>query len=249
MKNKMFIVGMVSVLLVFGFVFTACSGDSEDDTWTDITNAEDIEVSDLLGTWKGNTTIRLKAQTIPISDDEDNPLEGVIDGITLSAASIPVDLAIAFPAITDPIGATIKIDLDDILGALAGSPELNAMWADPGFLELLEIPSETPLNKDGLWGLLIAELSEGDTMLDFININSDNKYELVVTAAMSIEELFSASDPEDPEDDPDEPTISPKVEKNQDNTKIKITIPVNDVVTNPIKLDGNAITLTLNKQG
>jgi hypothetical protein len=234
MKNKMFIVGMVSVLLVFGFVFTACSGDSEDDTWKE-TNPEDINVLDLLGTWEGSTVIYIKGE-ISIPSDAGIPLEKITTPST--SVSIPVALDIDLANPTTTLDATI--DLNNILDALVQSPELKAIWADPELSEFLGLP---PLNKGGLWTLLLSELSSD-------GIQPVENYRLKVTETMPLEGLLSDGS-EEPGDDPDESANLAKVEINQDNTKIKITIPVNDELdklTNPIKLD-RSIIITLNKQG
>jgi hypothetical protein len=258
MKNKMFIVGMISVLLAAGFVFTACSSDDSDsDTWTKITQENMLDYPELLGTtWEGNTTIRLPGQTIT-----DDFLEGFgfVDGITISSTSVQIDPLVVniFENTECSIDATIYVE--NVLNTLVNSPEMKDWWKDLSLQELadmIEVSVEyleelfpdgiPPLEKAALWEVL--ELNK-DMLAYFLEIDSDSisladPYKLVVVGMPFGDIDGFVGDPEESEDESD-----PTVEINQDSSKIRISIPVPAKDEgSPVDFGGDVIIITLNKR-
>jgi hypothetical protein len=238
MKNKMFIAGMLSVLLVFGFVLSACSGNSEDaDTWSEVT-ADDF--ANLIGTWKGSPTIRFNEQDI-------SKLMGFseIPSLTIPATSVSLDISFR---LTEGFEAFIAgtVRLSNMLDALTNSEDVQKLFKEMQSEMLDELfPDGAPssLTKDVLWGLLTELLEDPpfppdgepgedyDEYLDNITVGAN--YSLVLSeTSVSLLELGGTEN-----GSPDDP----KVEINQDGKKIRIVIPSTDVSIDPI-------TITLYKQ-
>jgi hypothetical protein len=266
MRNKVFITGMISILLVFGFMFVACSNESEDtDKWLEITGdtgeTEIPPIEEFVGTWEGSSNVRFAKQVFPL-EVFPSDFQGILSSFdineitTSSAASLPVELDLTFELTNDGPVAAISgtIDLESVLDAVAKSPELNDIvdfLNDPETPEIPEIaaffPKGTALSKDVLWELitgLYAELpgiigDEGGE--DLPDIALSKKYELTVKdVPVELDEFISS--------DGDESEYTPKVEINEGATKIRISFPINDELTAPVKLDGNAIVIIFEKQ-
>jgi hypothetical protein len=268
MKNKIFIVGIIGIMLVFGFVFTACSSDSEDDSWTEISKMDEESlaelVQDLLGTsWKGSTPIGISRQTIPM-DGEDNPLKSFgITEIKIPSTSVSLDLTFR---LTDTFEAFAggTVYLNNILDNIVKLPELGEIITtlktlqDEGepldedieyFINLFfpdGIPSE--ITKDLLWDLL-TQSSEilpsifGPDIAEYlgnVEFNDDDHSLIVKELELPFPTSFESDETEGSANDP-------RIEINQDNTKIRIIIPV-DNAASPIKLDKNNIVIELEKQ-
>jgi hypothetical protein len=211
MRNKVFITGMISILLVFGFMFVACSEDSGDtDTWSAV---EDI--GDLTGTWKGSTTIPIPAQDLPMDFFGDDPLT-----LEIPKSSMKLQLTIEYPADANVITVTTKSDTEWLLDAMVKSDEFKMLWQI-----LMGFSGQNlPLNKENLWKVMNEDNPDAEPYWesDTITVPKDSALTLV------------------------------SIEKNQDDNKVKVAIPVamlwSDDDDVPLELDGDTIEIILQKQ-
>ncbi|MDR3166719.1 MAG: hypothetical protein LBT93_02145 [Treponema sp.] len=116
MKNKGCMAAMIGVLLVFGLIFVSCGGEEETDTWS-----QELTIDDLVGTWKGSTTVRIPKQTITEEGME----------IEIPATSIGVNMTFVYAQGAQV--ATIKTDVDieqplDTIAAETGMDK-DLLWA------------------------------------------------------------------------------------------------------------------------
>jgi hypothetical protein len=164
MKNKIAMAAMISLLLVFGLIFVSCGGEEETDSWSAVTN-----VNDLAGTWKGSTTISVPKQTIDIEFTE--PIE---------MPATTFDVALTFVYGGSWAAVTYVIDIGKLLDALTNNnAELkNLFWEfiSEGSGEKYKITETETVPKDDI----LSTFTEDGAS---IQINQDgNKVKLSLSA-------------------------------------------------------------------
>jgi hypothetical protein len=158
MKKKIGLAAMIGVLLVFGFMFVSCGGDEETDTWSALT-----DVNDLAGTWQGSTTIRIPKQEMEIMEGAP-PME-------IPATSIDVDMTLTYTK--DASNATIKVvaGMEKLLETVAskfGMPK-ETLWA---FITLSAAEDESTQVLDG-YRLSVTDSVPKEEYASNVKINQD----------------------------------------------------------------------------
>lgn len=122
--KKIRFVGLPAVALVIIMVLTGCpdSNLEEKDPWTEVTN-----VNALAGNWSGSGTITIPAQSVPISEEEDDP------GLSISAFSLGLELSISYVADAPTAKTSTKTNMGEFFDAMAktvnSNPEIKSLMA------------------------------------------------------------------------------------------------------------------------
>jgi hypothetical protein len=137
MRREKIAVGVISVILVLGFLFAGCSSDGgEVDTWEPLSSPNDI-----VGTWEGSTNITIPKDLV-LSEAQDP-----IPEIKFSRdANVPVDMKVSYAENAPNVNTTTRLGLGDVLGAIL--PSLGMQ--------------DTAGNRETLWTLMSSFISSTD---------------------------------------------------------------------------------------
>jgi hypothetical protein len=154
MVNKKIWLGMLGIVLAFSFVLTGCPDPNkeEPDTWTKVT-----AVNELAGTWKGNGTIPIPAESQPFGG-EDGPV------LSIPASSAGVEMTFSYTADAVNADTAMKIDMKNLFDVMAKAINDNPQ-AKAYILAILafsgeEVTATTTVTRDHLWTMIMSPDAE-----------------------------------------------------------------------------------------